>query len=133
MTSWLGPDLMPLFSAQQNADQRHGLEVARHVLRSGKMRPELVVAAALHDVGKRHSEMGAVLRSVATILMLLHMPMTKRMSDYVRHGELGAADLEATGVAPLAAIEFARHHQHGRPDGFPQEDWKILRSADLNL
>lgn len=124
--------LLDLFLEQQVADQRHGLEVMRHVARSGVTDPDVLAAAALHDIGKRHSRLGPVGRSVATVLMLARLPMTRRMRRYVDHGELGAVDLERAG-APALVVGFARHHQWGRPHGFPAPDWQTLRAADLDL
>ncbi len=129
---WLGPHLFELFSSQQVADQRHGLEVGRRVAAAEGSTPDLVIAGAMHDVGKRHSGLGPLGRSVATVLIFVRLPLTRRMALYRDHGKVGAAELEALG-APQVAVEFARHHQYGRPEGFPVEAWRTLRSADLDL
>lgn len=128
--SWIGSGaLADLFYSQQVADQRHGYEIAKAVASTGH-RPDLVAAAALHDVGKRHSRLGAISRSVATVLMALRFPLPRRMTAYRDHGPLGALDLEAAG-APQLAVDFARHHQHRRPTVIPPEDWAVLNAADL--
>ena len=90
----------------------------------------LVAAAALHDVGKRHSRLGAFTRSIATVLMALRIPLPRRMAAYRDHGPLGSLDLEAAGASELT-ISFARHHQHRRPPVIPPEDWAVLNAADL--
>lgn len=128
--SWIGSGaLAELFYGQQVADQRHGYDIARAVASSGH-RPDLVAAAAMHDVGKRHSQLGAVARSVATVLMALRVPLRGRMAAYRDHGPLGADDLEAAGASGLT-ISFARHHQHRRPGDIPLVDWAVLNAADL--
>lgn len=127
--SWVGDDLMPLFIAQQVEDQRHGYQIARIVF-DVTSSAELAAAAALHDVGKRHSRLGPFGRTVATVLMALRLPLRGRLRAYRDHGPLGAADLEAAG-APALAVEFARHHQHRRPGTIDPEDWSVLNRADL--
>lgn len=128
--SWVGSgDLADLFYAQQVADQRHAYGIASAVAAAGH-RPELVAAAALHDVGKRHSRLGAFRRSFATVLMALKVPLRGPMASYRDHGPLGAIDLEAVGATPLA-VSFARHHQHRRPPDIDPDDWVVLNAADL--
>lgn len=130
VASWIGStDLADLFYSQQVADQRHGYEIARAVASAGH-RLDLVAAAALHDVGKRHSRLGAISRSIATVLMALRLPLSRRMTAYRDHGPLGALDLEAAGASKLT-IDFARHHQHRRPPAISPEDWAVLNAADL--
>lgn len=128
--SWIGSgELAALFFTQQDADQRHGYEIASAVASAGH-RLELVAAAALHDVGKRHSRLGAFRRSLATVLMAFKIPLRGRMAAYRDHGPLGAIDLEAAGASPLA-VSFARHHQHRRPADIAPGDWDVLNAADL--
>ncbi|MFO7299142.1 MAG: HD domain-containing protein [Actinomycetes bacterium] len=126
---WLDGSLLELFLAQQVADQRHGYAIARSVLDTGH-RMELVVAAALHDVGKARSRLGAFRRSIVTVLMVLRVPLKGRWLAYAEHGKVGAEDLEKAGAPPLV-VSFARHHQHGRPPDIAPEDWSVLNRADL--
>lgn len=127
--TWVGDHLMHLFSAQQIADQRHGYKTATSVARVTDDRVT-AAAAALHDVGKTHSRLGPWGRTLATILMMLRVPMWGRYAAYRDHGRLGAADLEEAG-APKLVIEFARHHQHRRPSSIPADVWEVLNGADL--
>ena len=90
-------------------------------------RPDLVRAALLHDVGKRHANLGAVGRVLATLAIRLRLPLTPRWRLYRDHGRLAAAEL---GDEEPVVIEFARHHQIGRPPTIPAADWDILASAD---
>ncbi|HEX6947361.1 MAG TPA: hypothetical protein VF246_08425 [Acidimicrobiia bacterium] len=129
--SWVGEELLELFLSQQVADQRHGYRTAKAVADAGH-RTELVAAMALHDVGKRHSWLGPFRRSLATILMVLHLPMRGRWAAYRDHGPLGAVDLERAGASGIV-VGFARHHQHRRPADMSPDDWEVLNRADLGL
>jgi hypothetical protein len=122
----LGPDLWPLFVAQQVPDQRHGFNAGKKL--TGKPH-DLVAAAMLHDVGKADSSLGVIGRSVATVLITLRLPMTARMRRYRDHGELGAVSLESAGAPPVAVL-FARHHQGKRPETITLDDWETLIWAD---
>ncbi len=130
VAGWIGPELFTVFVAQQTADQRHGHHTALRVVEAGYTDPVLISAAALHDVGKRHSGLGAVGRSLATVMMVLGLPMRGRMAAYRDHGVLGAVDLERLG-APNLVVLFARHHQVGRPDSIHPSVWAVLHHADL--
>lgn len=131
VASRLPEPLWELFISQQVADQRHGLEAGRRIVAAGVDDNDLVTAALLHDVGKRHSHLGAVARSVATLLIVLRLPMTARMRQYRDHGKLGAVDLTEAG-APEVVVSFARYHQFGRPVDMTVETWNALRSADMS-
>lgn len=130
VASHLTPELWALFTGQQIADQRHGLEAGLRVITAGVDDPDLIVAALVHDVGKSHSRIGVIRRSVATLLMYFRLPMTSRMRLYRDHGKLGAEDLEQAG-APQIAVLFARHHQYGRPPAIDATTWDLLRAADM--
>jgi hypothetical protein len=129
VAAWVSPAEMLMFTAQQPADQRHGYECGREVCTSFPDRPELVRAATLHDVGKRHARLGAIGRVFASIAILLHLPIRGRLATYARHGEIAAAELEALG-APELVVTFARSHHHSRPGTFPPGDWDILERVD---
>ena len=116
-----------LFWAQRPEDQRHAIEVARRVGDD----PELVEAALLHDVGKVQAPLGAVARSLATVLGSLGLPMPGSWRRYRDHGTLGAAALEAVGASPLA-VAFARHHPGAAPKGIDPSRWARLAAADEN-
>lgn len=125
----LAPGERTLFWAQSATDQRHGLLCARRVLRARPGRVYLARAALLHDVGKRHAELGAVGRAAATALRLVRLPVTSRMRRYLDHGELAAVELAAAGAAPLV-VDFARHHHRSRPPSIPLDEWRLLQAAD---
>lgn len=130
VASWVGPELFELFVSQQTADQRHGYATGRRVLGRGVTDTDIIAAGALHDVGKRESRLGAVGRTLATLLMAAGLPMPRRMAGYRDHGALGAEILEKAG-APGVVVRFARHHQGARPGSIPVDVWEILHDADL--
>lgn len=121
-----GPAL-DAFRAQPVADQRHGLEAAAYVRSRMPDRPDLIQAALLHDVGKRHASLGPLGRVCASLAIRLHLPLTARMALYRDHGVTAAAELAG---GPTAVVEFARHHHGRRPDTLPADEWEILVAAD---
>lgn len=129
MTGWLTPEMADLFFAQDDADQRHSYNAALTVVASGVSDSDLVVAALMHDVAKRHARLGAVGRSVASVLIALNGPLSDRMTAYRDHGMIGARELGAIG-APALAIDFALHHQGGRPTTIEPDVWDLLIAAD---
>jgi hypothetical protein len=118
-----------LFWSQSPPDQRHAIDVARHVQATLPDDCGAIEAALVHDVGKRQASIGAVSRSIATILDAAGMPMTSRMRMYRDHGRRGAIDLEEAGCGSLA-ISFARHHPGSAPPGTDRTRWKVLIDAD---
>jgi hypothetical protein len=118
-----------LFWSQAFPDQRHAVDVARRVLAALPDDPGAVEAALLHDIGKLQANIGAVSRSIATVLDSVGMPMTTRMRSYRDHGRRGAVALEEAGCGPLA-VAFARHHPGPAPAGTDSARWKVLIDAD---
>jgi len=126
---WLRPPEIDLFFDQSKADQRHGLNCAQFVAVSTPERDDLIRAALLHDVGKRHAHLGPIGRTAVTTWAKLGGQTSGRAAIYLNHGEAGGEDLEATGAGRLVA-DFARHHHEHRPESIPQEDWDVLQAAD---
>ena len=118
-----------LFWKQSVPDQRHAITVAGRVEADFPGDTTMIEAALLHDVGKWGPNPGAVFRSIATILDLLRLPMTKRMWAYRDHGPRGAVELREAGCGELA-IEFARLHPSPPPDEFDERRWQVLMEAD---
>jgi hypothetical protein len=127
--SWLGPILAPTFFDQSPPDQRHGYLAALAVIAAGRDEPEMVVAALMHDVGKRHFRLGVIGRSIASILARAGLPLTERMAGYRDHGLHAAKELVELG-APALAIDFALHHHGERPPNIDADTWRILKEAD---
>lgn len=127
--TWVGSELAVIFFQQADADQRHGYEAGQFVSSFSPGKTELVMAAVLHDIGKRHSGLGVIGRSVASILILLRIPLPAKMRLYRDHGDIGASELELLG-APTVVADFTRHHHGSPPSGFDLEAWKLLQDAD---
>jgi hypothetical protein len=126
---WLGPELAELFFEQGDADQRHGYHSALHVIAAGEGNSDVIQAALLHDVGKRHAGLGVLGRSLASLLILFGLPLSRSMRAYRDHGLMAARELGALG-APSLAIDFAMHHHGSRPPTIDPETWALLVAAD---
>lgn len=127
--AWLPPLLRGIFFEQPNHDQRHGHTAARAVIAAGFDHQDVVTAALMHDVGKRHARLGLIGRSVASVLILARVRLPERMAAYRDHGLIAARELGDVG-APSLAIDFALHHHGKRPQTIPPEIWGALVAAD---
>lgn len=126
---WLPASLEEIFRDQPGYDQRHGYEAALSVIAAGFDDPDVVTAALLHDVGKRHAGLGLIGRSVASVFILAGVRLPERFAAYRDHGLVAAREL-AERAAPSLAIDFALHHHGERPSTIPQEAWEVLIAAD---
>lgn len=117
-----------LFWEQDPIDQRHAYEVADRVEERLGHDVAAITAALLHDVGKRHSDAGAVGRSLATVFDTLHLPIPGGWRRYRDHEALGARDLELIGADPLT-VAFARGRSY-RPESIDPAVWEALVAAD---
>lgn len=129
VSEWLSPPLADLFFDQPVADQRHGYEAALVVVGARTGEHDVIVAALVHDIGKRHSRLGVIGRSVASLMIKLRLPIPVKARMYRDHGALGAREL-AYVAAPSLAIDFALHHHGARPESISAETWSVLRAAD---
>jgi hypothetical protein len=129
VASLLRPEEASYFWGQAVPDQRHALAAARRVAAVTPERRELLRAALLHDVGKRHVPLGIAGRTVASALDLLHLPAPGRMGNYLAHCETGAADLTGAGSESIV-VAFARSHHGPRPAEINEADWRLLLTSD---
>lgn len=129
IASRLTPSQFELFAQQDMRDRAHALHAASVVLASGTEDPDVLRAAILHDVGKRHAALGVIGRTIASVLIKLRLPMSRRMRLYRDHGEAGARDLEAAGSSQLV-VDFTRSHHDRRPETIPADVWELLQLAD---
>ncbi len=127
--TWLRDREVAIFTTQADADQRHGLECGLDVATLHPDRRDLIRAAILHDVGKRHAGLGTIGRVFASVAARLHLPLRGRFALYARHGALGAEELERLG-AEAFVIDFVRAHHGERPASIPEGDWQVLMDAD---
>ena len=130
VTDWLDPKLLDLFKRQQPADQRHGLECANRILAEAPDRLDLIPAALLHDVAKRHAHLGPVGRTLATVTGAASLPKPRRWTTYLDHPLLSAIELEAAGADRLT-VDFTRNQDASRPSSIDEESWRLLRLGDL--
>lgn len=126
---WLSLEESGAFFAQPPYDQRHGLDSARYIAELGPQRRDLVRAALLHDIGKRHSHLGPIERGLASAYAKLGGKASGRWASYLEHGRAGGAELKALGSEPMV-VEFAEHHHGRRPGSITQADWDFLQAAD---
>jgi putative nucleotidyltransferase with HDIG domain len=132
-TAWvserLGPGERAIFFAQHEADRRHGLVSARRVASLRPRRADLVRAALLHDVGKRHARLGVVGRVLASLAMLLHIPIRGRFAVYRDHAVLGGVELRELGCEEVV-WRFAACHHGERDPAINPDVWALLEEAD---
>ena len=126
--SWLDGGQAWVFFSQADPDQRHGFHAALVAI-AGEGEIDVIRAALLHDVGKRHARLGVIGRTVATIAIRLGLPLTTRWRLYRDHGETAAWELESLGCEDVI-VDFTRHHHGGRPSDIPAATWNLLQLAD---
>lgn len=112
-----------LFATQPVVDRAHGLGGARMVAADLGDDRDAIEAALVHDVAKRHAGLGVFGRSVATAAgWLLRSGDARRrwaespgrrgrIGSYLRHDEVGAAEIATAGGSALA-VRWARAHHH---------------------
>ena len=125
---WLDNGQAWVFFSQPDPDQRHGFHAALVAIAGGG-EGDVIRAALLHDVGKRHARLGVLGRTFATIAIRLGLPLIRRWRLYRDHGETAAGELESLGCESVI-VDFARHHHCGRAPGFPAATWDLLQLAD---
>ena len=118
-----------MFFEQAGYDQRHGLDAARYMARHQPFRADLTRAALLHDVGKRHANLGPIGRTLASVMAKLGGRGRGKWRQYLQHGPVGGAELESLGAEPIV-VAFAVHHHGERPGAIAQADWDLLQAAD---
>jgi hypothetical protein len=129
LDGWLRPEEATPFAEQPVADQRHAYQAAVVVGTARPDRPDLVRAALLHDLGKRHSRLGWLARSAVTLSDLAGIRWWGRGQVYLEHGRLAADELAALGAEPVV-ISFARNHHSLCPPEIALDDWILLKAAD---
>ena len=125
----LAPEEAEVFWRQPVPDLSHALRGADHLAANAPGRSDLIRAFLLHDVGKRHSRLGTLRRSLVTALALIALPVGRRGRMYLDHAAIGAVELDQLGCEELV-VEFARGHHGPCPPGLAMPDWALLRAAD---
>lgn len=137
MRQQLLPTERRLWEAMPGPDRRHSAAVARRVesaLGDDARRPVLA-AALLHDVGKATSGLRTFGRVVATLTAAaVGRPRAaawdSAIGRYLRHDQLGAAQLEAAGSDPLTVAWTREHHQPESTWSVPTAVGAALKAAD---
>ena len=119
----LDEPVLSLFLSQDLRDQRHGARTARWLILKGEKKPELLIAALIHDIGKGHQRtrdrVVHVLTSWSKTGKLVEAKtssfgMRQAIARSRNHSELGAQQLEQYGVSSRV-IELTRLH-HTPPE-----------------
>ena len=112
-----------LYRAQDDVDRRHGIECALRIREA--LGPHatgaIVVASALHDVGKAGTSLGSFGRAIATVLgKVLPTSVLRewssvegwrgRIGRYVDHDKRGAEMLARIGSHPTVVAWAREHH-----------------------
>lgn len=137
LTGLLSDKEQHLYSMMSNQDRRHAIECARlaqELLGDGATN-EVIVASALHDVGKTPARLGTFGRVMATVLQLSpkagdawmeRTHLVGRLRRYNQHSTIGAELLTGAGSADIA-VRWALEH-HLDPD-----EWTLDRELGLAL
>lgn len=134
----LSPAETDLYWQLDEVDRAHAIGCAQAV----EDHPaEVIVASAMHDVGKIDASLGTPGRVVATLCGLFiseraqgwppnRRGLRGRIARYLDHADRGVARLEAAGSSQLA-IDWAREHH--LPEERRQMEpamWQLLHEAD---
>ena len=91
----LGERELALWSRMSAADQRHSIDVAHRFALLAPTADRVAIAASLlHDIGKLDSDLGVLMRVVATVVG----PRTRRLRRYHDHERIGALMLREVGA-----------------------------------
>jgi hypothetical protein len=136
---WLAPDLLYLFLTQSPADQRHAVNVARLLLRSGHSSHDLICASLLHDAGKRSAAFRPWHRTAIVVLEACAPWALRRLAGHgetgwrgpfavhLNHASDGASLALDAGATERAAGLVRRHHERSTAG---DEELQILIWAD---
>lgn len=145
--AWLVGLLRPaeaaLYHRQPPLDRTHSVEGARAVQQAlaDQASTELIVAAALHDVGKADAELGTFGRVGATLVGRV-VPRARlvawqdrpdvwgRIARYVLHDERGAALLADAGSDAIVVAWAREHHRPESARTIEPATARVLHDAD---
>lgn len=142
----LNPAEAGLYSAMSVTDRAHAVDCARRVrvLLGAEATDEVVVASALHDVGKTEAALGTAGRVAATIAaaVLGHRRVRAwaaapsgrgRLGRYAAHPVRGAELLAAAGSSDLAVTWALEHHRESRESTISGPILAALIEADNDV
>jgi len=133
----LAPAETVLYRSMAGVDRAHAVNSARAVEHLGT---EVVVASALHDVGKTQAGLGTPGRVAASFAALVAYDQARswrelgglrgQIGRYLDHSEIGAAELEAAGASGLAVAWAREHHLPSTQQTIAPDLAAALTSAD---
>jgi hypothetical protein len=143
LVALLSLEELALYQAQPLADRAHSVACAVAIRNDPTVRPtrDLMVASAMHDVGKADTGLGTPGRVAATLFgaivgrgrtarWLESSGPVGRMARYRHHDERGAQMLEAAGSAPLVVAWAREHHLDAGQRSIEAHVAAALRRAD---
>ena len=132
-----------LYRSLAGPDRRHAVASAAAAVRllGEAATDELIVASALHDVGKLDAQLGTLGRAVASIAAGLlgpdrlerlgeRSPWTRRWWLYANHAALGAERLAAIGCAEPVVAWARDHHRSPSASSLGADVARALVAAD---
>lgn len=137
LRSLLSPQETLLYRSMSAADRAHAIACARHVEDLG---PEVIVASALHDVGKTQAGLDTLGRVAATLCGLLiadqargwlnNRGLSGQIAVYLDHTERGALALAQAGASDSAVTWAREHHLDATEWTLPSRIAARLKAAD---
>lgn len=137
LLSLLSPTESRLYRSMAAVDRAHAINSARAVEELGT---DVVVASALHDVGKTQAGLGTPGRVAASFAGLLIYDRARCWSEngglrgqigrYLDHSEIGAQELEAAGASWLAVTWAREHHLPPEQQSIVEATAAALKAAD---
>lgn len=133
----LSPAETVLYRSMAEVDRAHAINCAKAVESWGT---EVVVASALHDVGKTQAGLGTPGRVAASFAGLLIPDQARswetrsglmgQIGRYLDHSEIGASELEAAGASALAVAWAREHHLPAEQSTIAADIRAALHDAD---
>jgi hypothetical protein len=132
-----------LYQSQPNVDKLHSIRGAASIFDEISVDDDtdLVIAAALHDVGKAETDLNLTGRVAATILQTLltdkimrrwckQTGIRGRFGRYAFHSERGATLLKRAGSSRIVVAWAESHHKTAAADSITEPVLKMLKKAD---
>lgn len=138
LVSLLSPAEQELYWQLDEVDRAHAIGCAQAVADEST---DVIVASALHDVGKIDASLGTPGRVVATLCGLFiseraqawppnRRGLRGRIARYLDHADRGVARLEAAGSSELSVAWAREHHLPEERRTMDPAMWQLLHDAD---